>query len=91
LKLEPWPVALTTSFYEDAARDEQWRRFLQRTKLAVDAPGGFELVGERIRAFLDPPLRATQRTFSGGLIRIQSGRDRRSTARHVKRLAAARY
>jgi hypothetical protein len=29
--------------------------------------------------------------FSGGLIRIQSGRDRRSTARHLKRLAAAGY
>jgi len=61
LKLEPWPVALTAGFYEDATRDEQWRRFLQRTKLAADAPGNFELVGERIRAFLDAPLRATMR------------------------------
>jgi hypothetical protein len=59
-KLEPWPVALTSGFYEDAARGEQWRRFLQRTKLVGEAPGDFALVGERMRAFLEAPLRATE-------------------------------
>jgi hypothetical protein len=59
-KLEPWPVALTSGFYEDAARAEQWRRFLQRTKLGDEAPGDFALVGERMRAFLEAPLRATE-------------------------------
>jgi hypothetical protein len=60
LTFEMWPVALTNSFYEDAARTEQWRRFLQRTKLGADAPDNFVLIGERIRSFLEPPLRATK-------------------------------
>lgn len=60
-KLEQWPVALTSDFYDDAARAEQWRRFLQRTKLGGDAPADFAIVGERLQAFLDPPLRAATR------------------------------
>jgi hypothetical protein len=30
--LEPWPVALTTTFYANATRSEQWMRYLQRAK-----------------------------------------------------------
>ena len=59
-KLEAWPVALTSAFYEDTWRAEQWRRFLQRSKLDSDAPADFAVVGERVRAFLGAPLRATQ-------------------------------
>ena len=56
--LEPWPVALTTAFYANATRSEQWMRYLQRTKLGTNAPAEFGLVGERVRTFLEPPLRA---------------------------------
>ena len=59
-KLESWPVALTGSFYEDPERAEQWRRFLHRAKLGTETPGEFALIGERIRAFLEPPLHATK-------------------------------
>lgn len=58
LKLDPWPVALTTVFYADIKRSEQWMRYLQRTKLGVDAPTGFVIIGERMQTFLEPPLRA---------------------------------
>ena len=57
--LEPWPTALTSGFYEDAPRAAQWRRFLDRTNLGASAPDDFTVVGERIREFLDGPLRAT--------------------------------
>jgi hypothetical protein len=53
----PWPVALTTDFYTDPSRRGQWNRYLQRTKLA-DAPADFSLVGERVREFLEAPVRA---------------------------------
>jgi hypothetical protein len=53
----PWPVALTTGFYADVPRGGQWARFLKRSKVA-DAPAGFSLVGERVRAFLEAPVRA---------------------------------
>jgi hypothetical protein len=53
----PWPVALTTGFYADAPRGGQWARYLKRSKL-TDAPADFSLVGERVKAFLEPPARA---------------------------------
>jgi hypothetical protein len=57
-RLEPWPVALTTTFYANATRSEQWMRYLQRAKLGTSAPAEFGLVGERVMTFLEPPLRA---------------------------------
>lgn len=59
--LEPWPMALTTAFYANARRSEQWMRYLQRTKLGADVPADFAIIGERIQTFLDPPLRAATR------------------------------
>lgn len=58
--VEQWPVALTDEFYDDAARSTQWRRFLERTRLQATAPDDFALVGQRIRNFLERPLRAVQ-------------------------------
>ena len=55
--LTTWPVALTTGFYADSARGDQWRRYLSRTKLggvSVD----FTAIGARIVAFLESPVRA---------------------------------
>jgi hypothetical protein len=57
-KLEPWPAALTTAFYTNAKRSEQWMRYLRRAKLDAGAPVDFTAVGERVLTFLDPPLRA---------------------------------
>ena len=58
--LASWPVALTHDFYEDTARTEQWQRFLERTKLADEGRASFVMIGDRMRAFLEPPLRATK-------------------------------
>ena len=52
----PWPVALTTGFYTDAPRSDQWTRYLNRSRLA-GAPAVFSLVGERHLAFLELPVR----------------------------------
>lgn len=60
-ELDPWPVALTPVFYADTTRSEQWMRYLQRTKLGVDAPADFAVVGERMQTFLDPPLLSATR------------------------------
>ncbi|HSQ05306.1 MAG TPA: nucleotidyl transferase AbiEii/AbiGii toxin family protein, partial [Burkholderiales bacterium] len=57
---DPWPVALTSDFYDDPARAQAWRRLLQRTKLDAGTPGDFATIGEQIRSFLDSPLRASQ-------------------------------
>jgi hypothetical protein len=51
------PIALTSAFYEDADRAAQWRAFLQRHAL-VDLPADLASIGERVRAFLEPPLGA---------------------------------
>lgn len=55
--LSPWPGALLPAFYAEPARADQWLRYLKRTKL-TDAPADFSAVGERVIAFLAPPLRA---------------------------------
>ena len=62
----PWPVALTTAFYANAPRGEQWLRYLKRSKL-VEAPMHFGLVGERVCAFLDAPARAVSSGEDFGL------------------------
>ncbi len=59
-KLDDWPIALTSGFYQDPVRVEHWRRFLRRTKLGPEAPEDFALIGERVLAFLEAPLRAAQ-------------------------------
>jgi hypothetical protein len=60
LSFESWPVALTGAFYDDEQRAAQWQRFLQRSTLAASAPVAFNQIGERICAFLEPPLRAVK-------------------------------
>lgn len=57
--LEPWPVALTRSFYAHAPRGEQWMRYTKRMNLGSDVPADFAIVGERMLAFLEPPLRSS--------------------------------
>jgi len=59
--LATWPVALTTSFYGDAARSDQWRRYLSRMKLR-EASVDFTTIGSRVIAFLESPVQAV----SGG-------------------------
>jgi len=56
-RLSPWPVALTTGFYSDKGRSDQWSRYLKRVKPA-EAPAQFAFAGERIMAFLEAPTRA---------------------------------
>ena len=53
--LSPWPVALTSAYYADAGRREQWGRYLKRLK--IDG-SDFGDVGERVIAFLAPPVGA---------------------------------
>ncbi len=53
----PWPTALTPAFYANEDRGTQWRRYLQRSKIDGRVED-FGTVGERIRAFLDLPVRA---------------------------------
>lgn len=53
----PWPVAFSAAFYADSDRAEQWLRYVKRSKFAA-APAHFTEVGERIGAFLEPPVRA---------------------------------
>ena len=53
----PWPTALAPAFYGNVVRSAQWRRYLQRSKIASHVED-FGLVGEKIRAFLDLPVRA---------------------------------
>lgn len=55
--LASWPVALTTSFYADAGRSDQWQRYLSRMKLRDDSVD-FTTIGSRVIAFLEPPVRA---------------------------------
>jgi hypothetical protein len=55
--LEPWPVALATSFYEDEARAGQWLRFLRTLHLEGESIG-FRQVGEEVIVFLARPVRA---------------------------------
>lgn len=57
---EPWPVALTAGFYDDATRAAHWRRFLQRVRLDVDTQDTFANIGTQIRRFLEPPLHAVR-------------------------------
>lgn len=54
----PWPVALTSDFYANALRADQWDSYLTRAKLAEQAPRDFAIVGERVQGFLEPPVRA---------------------------------
>jgi len=54
---EELPVALSAAFYADEGRATMWRRYLERNGLP-GAPADFGEVGESLRAFLEPPLRA---------------------------------
>jgi predicted nucleotidyltransferase component of viral defense system len=47
------PAALATPFYADGARGDQWRAYVRSRKLP-GAPESFDLVGERLLAFLAP-------------------------------------
>jgi Nucleotidyl transferase AbiEii toxin, Type IV TA system len=55
--LTPWPVALTSGFYADVSRSDQWLRYIKRSKL-TEAPRAFVDVGDRIIAFLEAVVRA---------------------------------
>jgi hypothetical protein len=55
--LATWPVALTTGFYEDERRSDQWRRYLVRMKLA-EVSADFTTIGSRIIGFLESPVQA---------------------------------
>jgi hypothetical protein len=57
--LSPWPPALSAAFFSDGSRSEQWLRYLRRSKLQ-EAPADFAQVGERIREFLEAPVRAIE-------------------------------
>ena len=57
MDLSSWPVALTTSFYADAGRSDQWHRYLSRMKLR-DSSDDFTTVGSRVIAFLESPVQA---------------------------------
>ncbi len=48
------PHALTSTFYSNAALTSRWRDYRSSTDLLSPPPGAFELVGERIRNFLEP-------------------------------------
>ena len=49
----PRPAALATPFYADAGRGDQWRAYI-RTRKLPGAPESFDLIGERLLAFLAP-------------------------------------
>ncbi|TVR81881.1 MAG: nucleotidyl transferase AbiEii/AbiGii toxin family protein [Rhodospirillales bacterium] len=51
------PIALTTAFAEDAAKQGQWQAFLRRTAIAM-APGPFAELQARVAAFVLPPAHA---------------------------------
>ncbi len=51
------PAGLGTAFYADAAKADQWRRYLDRSQLPR-APADFSRIGEALRSFLEPPLLA---------------------------------
>lgn len=55
--LTTWPVALTTGFYADPGRSNQWSRYLSRMKLG-GVSADFTTVGARIIAFLESPVQA---------------------------------
>ncbi len=65
MTFSPWPEALSPAFYAEPGRSDQWIRYLKRTKL-TDAPSDFAAVGERVIAFLAPPLRAVANAASFG-------------------------
>lgn len=54
------PIALTSTFAHDAAKQAQWRSFLRRTEIAL-APEPFEDIQRRLVAFLEPPTHALLR------------------------------
>jgi len=60
------PVALTTSFAEDASKTTQWRAFVRRNRLE-NAPTDFNSAVEAIAAFLGPVARvlSSGRPFVG--------------------------
>ena len=51
------PIALTTAFVEDAAKQTQWRGFLRRTALSM-APEPFAGIQDKVVAFVLPPTKA---------------------------------
>ncbi len=54
---EALPVALAPAFFAEERRAIQWRAYLDRNGLP-GAPADFAVVGERLRLFLQEPLRA---------------------------------
>lgn len=51
------PIALTSAFAEDAAKQTQWRGFLRRTALSM-APEPFADIQTKVAAFVLPPTKA---------------------------------
>lgn len=51
------PVALTSRFYSDDARNERWRAYLRSNEIP-GAPADFTTVGETLSGFFSLPLRA---------------------------------
>ncbi len=51
------PLGLTEVFVGDAAKRQQWRAFLNKSRLATRAPG-LEEVAEALRSFVMPPASA---------------------------------
>lgn len=48
------PEALTQAFYSSSTLQEYWRSYLNRGDILTPPPTSFEVVGERIQAFLGP-------------------------------------
>ena len=55
---EVTPVALTSEFYNDAGRTQQWKRFRARVQPTGPAPEDLRETGELVREFLGPVIRA---------------------------------
>lgn len=55
--IEETPVGLSSEFCDDAAKQTQWRAFLTRSNLS-DIPKNLGVIGEDLRAFFGPILKA---------------------------------
>ena len=52
--LENRKLVFSTSFINDAQKEQDWKRFLERNDMEV--PGSFAVIMNKIRDFLDPVL-----------------------------------
>ena len=83
------PKALQPAFYQDEARAELWRAFLERAGAQVGVSTRFEEAGERVIAFLGPARESLARNESfdrvwpkGGPWRTGYGQDRYGEGRY---------